>query len=162
MGVKEIMGAITDQWIIKTSGKTEHLLFRQGAIIKPKSESIEKSANDNEMDLIRREIEIIKKIRDLPIDDQEKMFADLEELEILRGNKDMLKERRLEDNQDSTEDEDEDVLKKRRIEDASRYSVLSYHVGSISGDKFMQKLKGNYKQCVNGDSILQAIGASNY
>jgi len=73
-----------------------------------------------------------------------------------------LEERRKEENQDTTEDEDEDVLEKRRIENSSKYSVLSYHVGSVSGDKLLSKLKGNYKECENGDSLLQAIGASNY
>jgi len=54
-----------------------------------------------------------------------------------------LEERRKEENQDTTEDEDEDELKKRR-EDA-KYSVLSYHEGSVSGDK-----------------LMKSIGASNY
>jgi len=120
-----------------------------------------RSANDNEMDLIRREIEIIKKIRDLPIDDQGKMFAELEELEMLRGNEDILKERRKEENQDSTEDEDEDVLEKRRIEDASKYSVLSYHVGSVSGDKLMKKLRGNYQISEDGDDLMKNLGVTN-
>lgn len=49
-----------------------------------------------------------------------------------------LEERRKEENQDTTEDEDEDILKKRR-EDA-KYSVLSYHEGSVSGDKLMKSI----------------------
>ena len=51
-----------------------------------------------------------------------------------------LEERRKEETQDTTEDEDEDVLEKRKIEDASKYSVLSYHEGSVSGDKLMKSI----------------------
>ncbi len=170
------MGRICGMWTLR-NGKTECVQFRQGAVNKAKT----KSANDIQIDLIQREIDIIKKIKDLPIDDQEEALAVLEEIEILRGNKEILRERRKEDSEDEDDLDSDELLRKRRLENDdddendidnaklraelqsmqdSKYSVLSYHVGAIeSGDGFLKKLQGNYKESIAGDSFLEALGA---
>lgn len=145
------MGAITDQWIIKGS-TTEHLQFRQGAITKIKS-TTNKAKTVN------------PKSYEKDIEEIEKIIAELEELEELRKLPHEEQVKRLEEAEEDEEDLDGDeLLKKRRLEESktheSKYSVLDYHVGSVSGDKLMQKLKGNYKISENGDKLMKRLGAS--
>jgi len=148
------MGAITDQWIMKSNGKTEHLQFRQGTIIKPKStnktnsESYEKSIEDIEK--VIADLLELQELRKLPFEEQVRLLEEAEEDEEDLDGDELLKKRRLE-----TFEPEDDELK------ASRYSVLSYHIGSVSGDKLMQKLKGNYKISENGDKLMQKLGADN-
>ena len=150
------MGAITDQWIMKSNGKTEHLQFRQGVITKIKStnkakfvcsKSYEKSIED--IDKVIAELEELEELRKLPFEEQVKRLEEAEEDEHDLDGDELLKKRRLE--------EDEPDSKTHE----SKYSVLSYHTGSVSGDKLMQKLKGNYKISENGDKLMTDLGADN-
>jgi len=141
-----------------------------------------KTAN-REINLLRRELTVLKAITKLPEDEQLDALIELEELE---GTE--LEERRKEENEDLTPDKDPNVLKKRRLEDdrkrefpdpedaklkaelesmnQSKYSVLSYKVGSLQyedtedGDKFMRQIIGGHKEIENGDKLMQDIGAS--
>ncbi len=133
--------------------KGENLLFRNASgegckcsQLRLKIAGIIKATSDQE--LIK---ELNKSLDELDILEENKL-----RLEKLQNTE--LEERRKEENEDSTEDEDKDVLEKRR-EDA-KYSVLKYHEGSISGDKLMKKLKGNYQFSENGDQLMKNLGAT--
>jgi len=137
---------ITDQWIIPVKQKQ----FRQGSIIKPKlAQSVIPKFNAKaieEIDNIIAELEELQVLRKLPLDEQ---FNKLDEAE--------------EDEKDLDSDE---LLQKRRLEESktheSKYSVLEYNQASVSGDKLMQKLKGNYKISEQGDNLMKNLGVSNY
>jgi len=145
---------------IQTNGKTtlysnnkNSLLFRHGSVTKP-------SKTNNELSLLSKELAVLHAIAKLPMRLQTGALDELEELE----------ERRKEENEDSTPDEDPDVLKKRRMEEDrkrefpdpddakmkalqqgyedSKYSVLSYEVGSLNFQKEKE----------NGDSLMLALG----
>ena len=80
----------------------------------------------------------------------------------LEEEKNELERRRLEETDAEPEKDIDPVeeLEKHRIKD-SKYSVLAYHVGSVSGDQFMQKLSGNFKVSEEGDSLMKSLGVSN-
>jgi len=148
------MGAITDQWIMKPNGKTKHLQFRQGAITKIKSTN-NKIINSRSLESFEKNIE-----------DIDKMIFELEELNELQKLPFDEQVKRLEEAEEDEKDLDSDeLLQKRRLEESktheSKYSVLDYHIGSVSGDKLMQKLKGNYKISESGDKLMQKLGATN-
>lgn len=150
--------AITDQWIIGKS-KTKHLQFRQGVITKIKSTNKAKIVNSRSPKSYEKDIEEI-----------DKMIAELEELEELQTLPLEEQVKRLEESEEDEHDLDStELLRKRRLEEdepdsqstqESKYSVLAYHTGSVSGDKLMQKLKGNYKISENGDKLMKRLGAS--
>jgi len=139
---------ITDQWIIKPSGKTEHLQFRQGSIINKKSVKTIQPLSENEIEQI------------------DQMIAELEELRVLRR---LPLEQQFE-KLDMTEEDEKDLepdelLRKRRLEESktrkSKYSVLEYNQASVSGDKLMQKIRGNYKISEQGDNLMKNLGVTN-
>jgi len=148
--------AITDQWIMKSNGKTEHLQFRQGAITKIKSttnkakivnsKSYEKSIE--EIDKMLAELDELRELSKLPHDEQVKRLEEAEEEEDDLDSSELLRKRRLEEDEPDNQSTQE-----------SKYSVLDYHVGSVSGDQFLSKLKGNYKISQNGDKLMQKLGA---
>jgi len=140
--------AITDQWIMKPSGKTKHLQFRQGSIINKKSVKTIQPLSENEIEQI------------------DQMIAELEELRVLRR---LPLEQQFE-KLDMTEEDEKDLepdelLQKRRLEESktheSKYSVLKYNQASVD-DNFMKKLNGNYKISEQGDNLMKNLGVSNY
>jgi len=140
--------AITDQWIMKPSGKTKHLQFRQGSIINKKSvKTIHPISEDEikQIDQMIAELEEIRELRRLPLEEQ------FEKLDMTE-----------EDEKDLDSDE---LLRKRRLEESktrkSKYSVLEYSQASVSGDKLMKKLRGNYKISEQGDNLMQNLGVRN-
>ena len=149
---------------IQTNGKTtlysnnkNSLLFRHGSVTKKPSKT------NDELSLLSKELAVLHAIAKLPLRLQTGALDELEELTELE-------ERRKEENEDSTPDEDPDVLKKRRMEEDrkrefpdpddakmkalqqgyedSKYSVLSYSVGSLNFQKEKE----------NGDSLMLALG----
>jgi len=155
------MGLMTDQWIIK-GNKTEHLQFRQGAITKIKSTTNKSKTVQSRSPINQNES---PKFNEKNIEDIDKIIAELEELEELRHLPFEEQVKRLEEAEENEQDLDSDeLLKKRRLEESktheSKYSVLDYHIGSVSGDKLMQKIKGNYKISEDGDKLMKNLGAS--
>jgi len=156
------MGAITDQWFMKPSGKTEHLMFRHGTIIKTKptdkKEEIVKAKDYSQsiqaIDQMIAELEELRVLRRLPLEQQFDKLDEAEEDEHDLDSDELLKKRRLE--KDKTPDDNDHIEQSK-----SRYSVLEYHQGSISGDKFMQKLKGNYQFSEDGDQLMKNLGVTN-
>jgi len=156
---------------IQTNGKTtlysnnkDSLLFRHGSVTKKPSKT------NDELSLLSKELAVLHAIAKLPMRLQTGALAELEELEDTE-----LEERRKEENEDSTPNEDEnpkEELKKRRMledfknqfdepDDAkmkalqqgyedSKYSVLSYEVGSLNFEKEKE----------NGDDFLLELGCS--
>jgi len=139
--------AITDQWIIKPSGKTEHLQFRQGSIINKKSVKTVQPLSENEIEQI------------------DQMIAELEELRVLRRLPLEQQFEKLDMTEDEKDLDSDELLRKRRLEESktrkSKYSVLEYNQASVSGDKLIQKIKGNYKISECGDSLMKNLGVTN-
>jgi len=140
--------AITDQWIMKPSGKTKHLQFRQGSIINKKSVKTIQPISENEIEQI------------------DQMIAELEELRILRRLPLEEQFEKLDMTEEDEKDlESDELLRKRRLEESktheSKYSVLKYNQASVD-DNFMKKLNGNYKISEQGDNLMKNLGVSNY
>jgi len=124
----------------------DNKMFRQASIIKTKS--YEKDIE--EIDKMISELEELNELQKLPFEEQVKRLEESEEDEKDLDSDELLRKRRLEEDEPDSKTQE------------SKYSVLSYHVGSVeSGDKFMQKLKGNYKIFEQGDKLMQSIGVNN-
>jgi len=127
---------ITDQWIMKPNGKTKHLQFRQADIIKTKSTQAEipkfTKQDIEDINTTISELEELKMLRKLPLDEQFNRLEQTEEDEKDLDPHELLMKRRLERDEEPNED-----------------------------DIFMKKLEGNYKKICRGDKLMQTLGAIN-
>ena len=129
----------------------DNKMFRQVSITNKKSKTIQPLSEDEikQVDQMILELEELRQLRKLPLEEQFDKLDMTEEDEKDFDSRELLRKRRLE------------PFEPVKEERAKKHSVLEYNTGSIeSDDKFMQKLKGNYKIAEHGDNILKSIGVS--
>jgi len=138
----------------------DNKMFRQGAITNKKSQTVQPLSEDEikQIDQMIAELQELRELRKLPLEEQfEKLDmteeADQDEKDL--DSTELLRKRRLEE--DEPDPEDEDNISQNK----SKYSVLKYNQASISGDKLMQKLRGNYKISELGDNLMKNLGVTN-
>jgi len=131
----------------------DNKMFRHGAITNKKSQTIQPLSEDEkeQIDQMIAELEELRILRRLPLEQQFDKLDEAEQDEKDLDPTELLRKRRLE--KDKTPDDNDHI-------EQSKYSVLDYHIGSVSDDKFMQKLKGNYKIIESGDQLMKNLGAS--
>jgi len=134
----------------------DNKMFRQGSIISKKSvKTIQPLSEDEkeQIDQMIAELEEIRVLRRLPLEQQFDKLDEAEEDEKDLDSTELLRKRRLE--KDKTPDDNDHIEQSK-----SKYSVLDYHIGSVSGDKLLSKLKGNYKISEDGDQLMKNLGVS--